>query len=368
MKKAAQKKPKAKRKAGTGLGIGTGTGVSVRKKAGAVAKTPKTPKKGKTIALKPVSTKVSTGDIVLTSLSVGVAGVLGYFGYQYVKKWIAKKAAAKDEARLNLPGQDTPPDTPPEKETKNTVTDNTTEDTTGTKRGGATHSGSTGFPLKKGSRGALVQKLQETLIARYGKATLPRYGADSDFGTETYNGLKKNGLPTVITESIFNVITGGGDGGATDASALTGIAEKLFHAAATRNISSVVNLLKNITGKDQYQQVSNSFMQYRLSGVRQTLVNGLLNSFNSEAQKQKIRFEFIRMGLQYNGDKWSLSGFGGKTIATTAAAIVWVNATRSMTVPANMVLGTQVARRLDYTLFENDKKYFLIKTQSIKLI
>ena len=129
-----------------------------------------------------------------------------------------------------------------------------------------------------------------------------------------------------------------------------------------------MSLLKNINGKDHYQQVSNSFMQHRLHGVRQTLVNGLLNSFSNEDQKQKIRFEFIRIGLQYDGSKWSLSGFDGQAIVTKEPATVWVTATESIQVPALMVLGNEVTKRLDYTLFENNNKYFLIKTQSIKYL
>jgi hypothetical protein len=42
------------------------------------------------------------------------------------------------------------------------------------------------FPLKKGSKGELVKKLQLAL----GVDKLPKFGADGDFGTETLNALK----------------------------------------------------------------------------------------------------------------------------------------------------------------------------------
>jgi hypothetical protein len=42
------------------------------------------------------------------------------------------------------------------------------------------------FPLKKGAKGALVQRLQLAL----GKDKLPKFGVDADFGTETQNALK----------------------------------------------------------------------------------------------------------------------------------------------------------------------------------
>jgi hypothetical protein len=59
-----------------------------------------------------------------------------------------------------------------------------------TSSGGGTFSGGTttasDFPLKKGSKGALVQRLQLAI----GTSNLPKFGADGDFGTETQTALK----------------------------------------------------------------------------------------------------------------------------------------------------------------------------------
>jgi hypothetical protein len=59
-----------------------------------------------------------------------------------------------------------------------------------TSSGGSTSSGGTtpasDFPLKKGSKGALVQRLQLAI----GTDKLPKFGADGDFGTETQTALK----------------------------------------------------------------------------------------------------------------------------------------------------------------------------------
>src|SRR5436305_4099805 len=145
--------------------------------------------------------------------------------------------------------------------------------------------------------------MQQALIDKYGAAILPKYGADGDFGSETQAALKKKGYPVIITESVFNVLTQGGDG--QSSSGITGLAEQLHKAADNKSFSSAISLLKKISGKDQYQQVSNSFMQLRLNGVRQTLVNGMLSSFGDETQKNQIRMEFIRMGLQYRNNKFS---------------------------------------------------------------
>ena len=76
----------------------------------------------------------------------------------------------------------------------------------------------------------------------------------------------------------------------------------------------------------------------------------------------------MRIGLQFDGNKWSLSGFDGKSIVTIEAATVWINAAEGVKVPAKMVLGNEVTRRLDYTLFENKGKYFLVDTKSVQYL
>ena len=317
----------------------------------------------------PQPAKSNAGKIVLATLTIGAAGVVGYFGWQYYKKKKESKSDNLDNELLKI--HPTTTSNPSDTTHRTTVTDTPytpPADTTGTK-GTKTKSSSSGsgddFPLKKGSKGDNVRQLQQALISKYGSSILPKYGADGDFGSETQNALKKKGLPTVVSESTFNVIT---QGGGADKSSLSSLATKLYKAATAKNLNSVISLLKNIENKDDYQQVSNAFQQQRLHGVRQTLVNGLLSSFSSEDQKQKIRMEFIRMGLQYDGSKWSLSGFDGKTIVTKEPATVWVNATESVQVPAMMVLGNEVTQRLDFTLFENNNQYFLVKTQSVKYL
>jgi hypothetical protein len=65
----------------------------------------------------------------------------------------------------------------------NSVLDNNGNVDTG---GGGTSVPDSTFPLKKGSKGALVKKLQLAL----GVDKLPKFGADGDFGTETLNALK----------------------------------------------------------------------------------------------------------------------------------------------------------------------------------
>jgi hypothetical protein len=65
------------------------------------------------------------------------------------------------------------------------------------------------FPLKKGSRGSRVQELQNAILKRDPNA-LPKYGADSDFGSETENALVKlTGKNIVENQSELDKIKSG---------------------------------------------------------------------------------------------------------------------------------------------------------------
>lgn len=217
------------------------------------------------------------------------------------------------------------------------------------------------FPLKKGSKGSKVRLLQEVLITKYGKNILPKYGADGDFGSETVEALTQAGLPSTINQSTFNVLT---QGSAKEGS----LGKELYQATASKNYSKVISVLKQMQSTEDYTAVNEAFKTQRINGVRQTIVNGLLSTFTGEAQQQAIKFEFLRMGLQFDGSKWALSGLDGKPVVTTQPTTVWVNATQGLQVPARMVLGNEVSRKLDYTLFENRGKYFLVSTCAVQYL
>ncbi len=307
--------------------------------------------------------KQRTKKIIITSVAVGAAGILGYFGWQYFKKKRQQKRGSDLDSLLqtaasspvtNFPAIDTVY-TPPKPKSS-------TPKSSGVSYSYNPASSSSGFPLKRGSKGENVRLLQQALITKYGKTILPRYGADGDFGSETTAALKKAGLPDTITESIFNVLT---QGSKPDTVSL---GKDLYSAASAKNYSKVISLLKQLQSVEDYTKANDVFKQYRLGAVRQTIVNGLLNTFTSTSQKEAIRMEFLRIGLQYDGSKWSLSGFDGRPIVTSEATTVWVNATDGVKVPARMVLGSEVSRRLDYTLFENNGRYFLVHTKSIQYL
>jgi len=301
--------------------------------------------------------KLQKRKIIVASVAVGAAGILGYFGWQYLKKKKESKKSGDMDALLKTINAESNADVSPvynPPKQKATVTDSLIMPKTTVNV--------SGFPLKKGSKGTNVRLLQEALIAKYGKTILPKYGADGDFGTETANALKKVGLPGTINESTFNVLT------QIVKIDTFSLGKDLYTATTSKNYSKVLSLLKKMQSVEDYTSANEVFKQDRINGVRQTIVNGLLNTFTTDTQKQQIKLEFLRIGLQFDGNKWSLSGFDGKAIVTTETTTVWVNASEGLKVPERMVLGNEVTRRLDYTLFENNGKYFLVNTKSVQYL
>lgn len=282
--------------------------------------------------------------LLLIGLGVAATGILGYFGWEYYQKRKRKKEEEQDDTPSDFP------QLPPQKSTfaptflpqPKTRTDE--------------------FPLKKGSKGPKVKILQDALIAKHGKSILPKYGADGDFGSEMTAALKKLNLSETIDESTYNVLT---QSGSID---LADLGKSLYKDAVNKNFSGAVSSLKKMRSKEDYTAVSEEFKKYFLRGVRQTLVNGLLGSFSDESQKQQIRLEFTRMGLKYDGSKWSLSGLDGFTLITTVPTVVWRTPQEGAKVPAKMILGTELEARGDYTLFENNGKKFIVKTSTIKYL
>lgn len=140
-----------------------------------------------------------------------------------------------------------------------------------------------------------------------------------------------------------------------------------IHAAALRkDFTKVYEQLGKIKTTKDYSSVNKVFSSLFLNGVRQTLVTGLSNTFKDQKQKDTLRKSFFAMGLKYDGRKWSLSGIEPSAIITTSPTKVWKDPQTAVPVPVNMVLGQQVCQRGNFTLFENDKQYFLVETKHIK--
>lgn len=309
--------------------------------------------------MKPVKTKQQKKKIIITAIAVGAAGILGYFGWQYLKKRKSKVGTPPSNKDLDdLLKTTTAITTPDNPSTGSTVRPR--------KKGTTNNTGNqdSSFPLKQGSKGSSVLRLQEALISKHGKSFLPKYGADGDFGTETIAALKKIGFPPPITESAYNVLVQDTRSSTTSGSS---IGQQLFDAANANDFNKVIAVLKQMTTITDYNNANVFFKTQRISGgVRQTIVTGLLNAFKSKDQKEKIKWEFLRIGLEFDGKQWSISGLDGFPIMTVVPATVWINGVHAVQVPARTVLGKAINRKLDYTLFQNRGKYFLVQTKCVK--
>ncbi|MEO1054268.1 MAG: peptidoglycan-binding domain-containing protein [Bacteroidota bacterium] len=179
---------------------------------------------------------------------------------------------------------------------------------------------SSGFPLKKGSRGSLVVQLQNGLLRLGGQAASnirstsirPDGTPDGVFGSGTERALRAGGFHTTVSQSLFAQITGGGSAPA-NANSKT-IAEELIKGANSKNLFAVLNALKQMKDTSDYLAVRSHFNNARVGRVKVTTpVNALLSvAFKSnEPAKVKIRAEFRRMGLKQNSQGvWTLSGLG----------------------------------------------------------
>lgn len=333
--------------------------------------------------------KKKTKDVktyILIGVGLTATGIAGYFGYQYYKKHKAAGTGVSNfvpppvETENPYPSNNGNVYTPPYIPNNNTYTPPNKSKQTGSQNtnqgGGGTfenlksmyENAKAQFPLKKGSKGILVKQLQEVLIAQHGKSILPKYGADGDFGNETVNALKKLKHPATVSESLYYVIVGTYNKAKQETanSNYETLAAQLLSALISYKYAETMNLLKKLKNTSDYSATSEIFKQSRVHGVRQTLVNGALSTFSDAQQKQAIRMEFIRMGLKYNGAQWSLSGVDNPKIITKETAQVWLDGYRNIAVPANTILGTPIAQKLDFTLFENNGRHFLVRTLSVR--
>jgi len=237
-----------------------------------------------------------------------------------------------------------------------------------TTSGGST---SSGFPLKKGSRGTLVTNLQNALIKKYGASILPRYGADGSFGSETVNALLSKGLPAKITSELFSklVIGSGGNSYSTSTSSSFSISKALHAAIIKNSLSSALQALKNIKDVAGYTAVNTVFKKTRVDLVRKTLVTALLSRFNSSSKKKEINAELYRIGLKYDGSQWALSGTYGISIdqlITIEPTHIWDDDGRKINVPTATILGEYLDANNGVTEFETlDRRRLYVKTTAI---
>lgn len=236
------------------------------------------------------------------------------------------------------------------------------------------------FPLKYGSMGTLVKDIQTVLNKRFNAGIK----VDGDWGGKTQEALKKFKQPTTFDSQAYAKFIAGTDaktgskqtnkGSSKGYVSPTTISKKLHDAIDKDDIYQAMAALKLIKDKAKYNAVNEVFKKTRYwtfadGYVSQTIVNALLNQFGSSEYKKKINDELYRIGLKYDGSKWSLSGLiaGAKKLITIQPTQVWDVKGNRMAVPRSTILGTFIRAKNGVTEFETlDGRILYTNTIQIK--
>lgn len=245
------------------------------------------------------------------------------------------------------------------------------------------------FPLKYGSKGTLVRDIQTALNKKYGA----KIDVDGDWKGQTENALVAKGLPTVIDNQTYaKIITGTYGKGSNSKPSNTSnkkpdkkekptpevsssaISKQLHTAIEKDDVFSAVSALKKIKNIAKYKKVNEIFKKTKyytfMDGyVSRTIVNALLDQFTSTEYKKKINAELYRIGLKYDGTKWSLSGLlaGTKRLVTILPTVVWDAKGKRLPVPRSTIIGTFIRAKNGITEFETlDGRILYTNTVTIR--
>lgn len=208
------------------------------------------------------------------------------------------------------------------------------------------------FPLKRGSRGQRVRQLQQALANIIGlEAMNSNGGIDGIFGKGTENALRLANYPKVISEDLFKQIV---DNIPTIIFNPQELAQRLYSFANLQNLGGVLEVLKQIKSVAEYSSVNEAYK--KLSLVSKTIVTHLLDTAFAKdyMAKDKIKGEFLRMGLKYSTTtgKWSLLGLGQiRDIITIVDTYVVDRNQNRIKVKRNTILGDEQKLENGMTLF-----------------
>lgn len=173
------------------------------------------------------------------------------------------------------------------------------------------HASST-FPLRLGNKGDRVLQLQRAFIATYGAGILKKFGADGHFGKELESALRSKGYNIPLSESDFKKITQEkqeekqAPPPPLETFNPIAFAKAINDSIKAKDYSTSITLLKGIKNTTDYSLISEQLMNYRINGVRQTLVNAMLTTYTESSQKLNIQEALKKMGLKYANNKWSI--------------------------------------------------------------
>jgi hypothetical protein len=97
----------------------------------------------------------------------------------------------------------------------------------------------------------------------------------------------------------------------------------------------------------------------------------MLSAFTSTSSRDKLRMEFLRIGLKFDGNVWTLSGIPNETqlITTEETEIYDPKHEVKVKVPNGMVIGHLLQEKEGWTYFrtlEKNKK-LIVKSDKVKI-
>jgi len=225
------------------------------------------------------------------------------------------------------------------------------------------------FPLKQGSRGSRVARIQKALADKLGLATMNANGGiDGIFGKGTANALKLAGYPVAIDEATFEKITGGS---ATVVFNPAQIAADLYSAAQGRNLSKALSLLQQINSVYEYSSVNEYYKNQDWLSTSKTIVTDLLDfAFaTDESAKQQLKDQFLRIGRKVNNTGvWSLQGLQlYRDLVTVRQTFVIDGQNNRIPVAPRTILGDEIRTANGMTWFRSlDNAVLQVPTQDVK--
>jgi peptidoglycan hydrolase-like protein with peptidoglycan-binding domain len=230
------------------------------------------------------------------------------------------------------------------------------------------------FPLKQGSRGTRVTQLQQAVAKLIGQdawsklngatAIAKNGGYDGIFGPATEGSVRQAGYSVPVDEATFNRIVGNTTAPLTSTGGLNAlqVANDLYKQAHQVKLDEVISTLQQIRNttdyvavNEQYKAVSKT-LSTTFPAVSKTIVNDLLSVFGQPADHERLKNEFLRIGLKLDpsGTKWSLSGLPVQgTIITLVQTFVKDAAGKTVTVNKNVILGTPLQTSNGFTWFKS---------------
>lgn len=234
------------------------------------------------------------------------------------------------------------------------------------------------FPLRRGDRGELVKRVQNNLIERFGSEILPS-GADGIFGKELVEALKSKGYSTTIDKATFDkIVSGGGTADTSTNSSTAGkgkvsvkeaikIATNIWKSCTLKKLPDLLTELRKLNSTQDYTTVNTLFKTIRTRGVRQTIVNAALSTFDDATSKQMISDQFERIGLKYDGEKWTLSGFSSYQLITKVPTTIQSLEGKELEVPEQTLLGERISEYGGKTRFRTiDGQILCVPSQHIR--